>query len=292
MFCKNCAAPIDEKANYCSSCGHAQNTTGKSNAAPKWFKWLLGFVIAAGIAGFFLAANAEDLTDAVYDQLKALKKNKITEAYYSFTSKEFQEATSLEQFKAFLTAYPILTQTKGIRFIDKINSENIGTLEAFLTNADNKEIKAQYRIIKEGDKWKILSISLEDSTPSLKQSTTSNTEKTEHKPLEFSQFVLGTAVDEEGRITQGQTIFNHLLPELYLNLYIANGIKDAQIEVELEHLDTHSKIAPIKTKLTEDGHAILTFVFSPPPTGWPKGNYQVMASTPSGAQNHYDFKIE
>ncbi len=301
MFCQNCAAPIDEKANYCSACGYAlrgqagQKHAGKPHAAPKWFKWLLGLVLFAGVCGFVLAATAEDFTDTVYDQLRALKKNKITEAYYSFTSKEFQAATSLEQFKAFLAAYPILLNTKGIRFIDKTSSEHLGTLEAFLANNEDHEVKAIYRIIREGDKWKILSISLEDgpfSYPSSSPTDASAKDQSEAKPLEFSQFVIGTDVDEEGRVTINQNAFPATAQELYLNLYIVNGTKDAPIEVNLEHLDSHSKIIPIRTKLTTDGHTILTFVFSPPPVGWPKGNYQLSASTPAGAQNHLNFKIE
>lgn len=301
MFCQNCAAPVDEKANYCSVCGYAlrgqtgEKSTKKPHAAPKWFKWLLGIVLFAGICGFVLAATAEDFTDTVYDQLRALKKNKITEAYYSFTSKEFQSATTLEQFKAFLAAYPILLNTKGIRFIDKTSSDHQGTLEAFLTNNEGHEVKAVYRTIKEGDKWKILSISLEDGPfnhPNSLVADASPSNLGDSKPLEFSQFVIGTDVDEEGRVSVNQNSFPAAAQELYLNLYITNGSKDTPVEVNLEHLDSHSKIIPIRTKLTTDGHTILTFVFSPPPVGWPKGNYEVSASTPAGTENHLNFKIE
>jgi hypothetical protein len=411
MICKSCGAQVDDDKKFCPTCGHGMTTSTSQteSSIPRWFKWLLGLVAILCTIGVLLSIGAEDLTDTVEKQLDDLRNNKITEAYYNFTSKEFQEATSLEQFKEFLKSFPALSENQSVRFTERKVDESVGTLEAVLTTKGGTEVKAQYRLVfdKGSSKWKIQSVQFEDlsatqaanqktspeddasvkkvfaeqmekvgkknfsgaynenTSADFKKSTSQkqfeafvNTQpgffnfkdikwddsvtngqvvflkgsmitsedqtipvvyqfvkedgtwKVLHievgskadpiktgqadvsKKMEFSQFVLGTSVDEEGVVRENLDVFPVTTKEIYLNVYVANGVSDAKIEVELEHVESNSKIPAVKTQLKEDGHAILTIVFSPPAEGWPKGNYRINASSSTGAKKSYDFKVE
>ena len=173
MNCKNCNAQIDDNAKFCPSCGHSVAVVPQAShegSIPKWFKWLLGIIALLGAIGLFLVMGSEDITDTVEDQLKAIRENKIPEAYYNFTSKEFQAATPLDKFKEFVKAYPVLSENKSVRFIDRKSDESVGTLDAVILTKEGKEVNVQYRLVldKGNGKWKIQSVKFEDlSSPAV-----------------------------------------------------------------------------------------------------------------------------
>ena len=413
MNCKNCNALVDDNGKFCPTCGHALHDSeqhqNSPRLAPRWFKWLLGILSALVAIGLFLAMGSEDITNVVEDQLKAIRENKLPEAYYNYTTKEFQEATPLDKFKEFVKSYPAFSNNKSIRFTDRKADESLGTLDAVLMTTSGKEIKAQYRLAldKSTGKWKIQSVKFEDvSTPlanlkaaapadelaakkvvgaqlehirkkefqkAYEETTSANFRKSTsrsafdafvntqtgffnykaiewnnavtdgnniilngtmittdgqkvpvafqlenekegwrvlqiqvgtqtnpikdgaaiaQKKLEFSQFMLGTDVDEEGIINKNYESFPKGTKDIFLNIYIVNGTEGAKIKVELEHEESHTKIPSVETDLKEDGNAIVRVVFSPPPDGWPSGNYKINAASSTGAKRTYDFKIE
>jgi len=187
MLCQNCRAEIDAKVNFCPNCGckirgNADLAPFKPNSnsfplearknkevifkrqSPLWFKVIL---IAVALLCFFsilIALMSQDLTDAVSDQLVALREKKITEAYYNFTSREFQKATSLENFHKFVEEYPIFLRNKSVRFIDRSMENDVGKLDAMLMGEQGLEMPVQYRLIDQEGKWKILSIQMENKT--------------------------------------------------------------------------------------------------------------------------------
>lgn len=171
MYCKNCGASLSPNVNYCSNCGHStkENPVQPSdsqklttNKSPLWFKALLCLVAIILGGSILMALISEDLTDTVKDQLKAIRKGQITEAYYDFTSKKFQESTPLELFREFINKYPAFSQNQSVQFNDRNVNNHIGTLETILTTSNNDKIPVEYKLIKENDKWKVLSIRLED----------------------------------------------------------------------------------------------------------------------------------
>lgn len=525
MLCKQCGFNLSNQANFCPSCGNKitdeerqQNSSPKQSA--KWLKILLGILIAGLTLITLLILLSEDMTDIVSEQLKSIKENRLTEAYYDYTSKSFQEATSLDRFREFMNIYPAFAHNKSVRFIDRTTENDSGSLHAMILTEQGVEIPVQYSLVREGDKWKIESIKLEDigsqgasiddgeqaaivapielqlqalqkrevrqgydtlskqysekmpwdqfdsfvkghpiffqyksvnyeaiqrsgdkatvnarlesrkdqvvvsyelvqeegkwkiagmqlqgnesakevdqakkdevfdskpletvikaqmeqirqknfmkayedyTSKDFQKSTTikefegfikDNTSFSENSSVElddisfdnnvatmagilksrdgkvypveydlvqengvwkifhvqvlnpdqrvkkaasdlqFSKFVLGSGLGNDGLVVSSKTTFKTNSGDIYLNLYVDNVKSDTKIQVVFEHVDSHSTIEPVSSRVSEDGNVILTFIFSPPTNGWPKGKYRLSASASTGETGTFDFVVE
>lgn len=128
---------------------------------------IVGLVIASFILFviciFAIALYATSgVTNTVRSQLNALRSGDYVKAY-SYTSKDFQNSTSFDAFKIFIDRHPSLKNNKSSTFtsrkIENSEGEVSGTLEA----TDGTTTPVQYRLIKENDHWKILSIRISPS---------------------------------------------------------------------------------------------------------------------------------
>lgn len=105
----------------------------------------------------YLDKTHPDQPEAVVkSQLEAVKAGKWTEAYYSFSSKEFQASTSLEEFKRYIRAFPEIQKESTISVDSTSDVNNLKDVEIFISNQHSKPIKMEYKLIKEDEKWKIL----------------------------------------------------------------------------------------------------------------------------------------
>lgn len=107
------------------------------------------------------------LTDIAKAQLDALRQGNIAQAY-SYTSAQYQDAISLEQFKKWLADYPELVNNKAVTFdVSGINNSvinnqpdylNSGFLESTVTSNSGEKLHVNYIFIKENGMWKIIGI--------------------------------------------------------------------------------------------------------------------------------------
>lgn len=161
MHCSNCGAPKQPENKFCPNCGIEFNEKQQTNTRKGIWGKLLGFsAIAAILALGLFFYSFEDLTESIQGQLSALRTHEITEAYYDFTSKGFQEATSFEKFKKFISLNPFFLEIISAQFNEKNIKNQIGILKGVLTTANNENIPVEYNVVKEGDKWKINAIYL------------------------------------------------------------------------------------------------------------------------------------
>lgn len=183
MFCSDCGAKVDAGYKYCPNCGTPLDSTTPlssppsgntpqappSNAEPQvikkkpmpfWFKLaaLLAVLALIGVTAGILFT--ESWVDVVDHQLEALRQDDISKAYFAYTSKDFQGTTSLDQFTNFVKAYPVFLNNQSAHFTQRSIDRNIGTLKGHLTSNDHVNTPIEYKLIKEDDKWKILSIRL------------------------------------------------------------------------------------------------------------------------------------
>lgn len=170
MPCPQCGNEVSEKDKYCSSCGAQLSPSAANNGKidqvikkkkmPLWFKILFVLSIAAlmGVTAGILFT--ESLVDVIDNQLKSLRKSNIEDAYYNYTSEEFQKATPLEEFNEFINDYPIFKNNESAHFTQRSLKNNLGILKGNITTLDHTKIPIEYRLIKEHGKWKILSIRL------------------------------------------------------------------------------------------------------------------------------------
>lgn len=133
-------------------------STSQKKAMPGWFKTLAGLSVFALIVVIVAILLTERWVGVVESQLQELKEGDIKQAYYLYTSKDFQRKTPFEKFQTFINAHPILFQNPSARFTTRGLNHNVSTLKGQLTDFNRKPIPIEYRLIKEEGKWKILSI--------------------------------------------------------------------------------------------------------------------------------------
>ena len=127
-----------------------------------WLKMFFGCALVVAFIAIAVSLVASNPAETIEGQLQALRNRHIKEAYYQYTSKSFQDAVSLDHFRQFIDQYPAFTQSKSVRVISNDIENNVGSLEAALLTLHDLEFLVQYRLIKEGGKWKILSIKFEE----------------------------------------------------------------------------------------------------------------------------------
>ncbi|KTC91219.1 DUF4864 domain-containing protein [Fluoribacter dumoffii] len=116
--------------------------------------WFLLFVGTVFTIVLFLTNS---LIYPINNQLKALKTGNIEKAY-SYTSKDFQKATSLGDFNKFLNQYPSLKSNESTFFNIRSIENNLGFVKGTLTAKDGAKTPIEYRLIWENGGWKILNI--------------------------------------------------------------------------------------------------------------------------------------
>lgn len=112
-------------------------------------------VIAIALVFYFTSG----LTGPANEQLSAIKSGKI-ETAYNMTSKAFQQATSMDNFKIFIEQNPILKDYKSVSFTQRNIESGSGYISGTIENADGSQMKIEYQLVKEDDKWKIQAMQL------------------------------------------------------------------------------------------------------------------------------------
>ncbi len=172
MLCSHCGAEVTASYQYCPSCGtkldsstilpdtQPQPAAVKKKSMPIWFKIAAFLAVLALIGVTAGILFTESLVDVVDHQLEDLRKQDISKAYYNYTSKDFRAATSLDQFRNFVEAYPVFFNNQSAHFSQRSMEHNIGTLKGHITSLEHVNTPIEYKLIKDDGKWKILSIRL------------------------------------------------------------------------------------------------------------------------------------
>jgi len=111
-------------------------------------------------------------------------------------------------------------------------------------------------------------------------------------PLAFTRIDIGSRVDLNGTIINPSTQLKSNNENIYVNLFVHNGIIGTKIELLMEHIETHSNIPSIATTLESEGNVQISYVFSAEKSGWPPGHYQLIATTSTGIKQTFTFTME
>lgn len=120
------------------------------------FKVLGGIVIvivAIVVLAFVLTNGVADSADKFFS---LIKENKTKEAYDS-TAKEFQAATTYDQFTAFLSGSSMNKYVSGT-WTSRSVENNQGTLQGSINTSDKGVIPIEIKVVNEDGKWKILNM--------------------------------------------------------------------------------------------------------------------------------------
>jgi hypothetical protein len=148
--------------NFTDDKGHYVEFERRSSSPFMTVVWVLGVVFAAlavmvAVITMIAFYATSGITGAARDQLDAIRANDYAKAY-SYTTNEFQKATSLAQFTAFINAYPALKDNKDSTFTSRSIENGTGTLSGTVEAKDGSVTPIIYQLIKENGMWKIQNI--------------------------------------------------------------------------------------------------------------------------------------
>jgi hypothetical protein len=103
------------------------------------------------------------LTIPIKSQLAALRAGNVEKAY-SYTSKEFRTATSLDDFETFVGHYATLRDNKSSSFPDREVKGDNAIIRGVLYGKDRSTNKVEYLLTKEDGEWRILGIQVEPTS--------------------------------------------------------------------------------------------------------------------------------
>jgi hypothetical protein len=118
----------------------------------------LALMIMGGVGFYFLGESQETITQTARGQLNALKRGNISKAYYLYTSDNYQEKNSLEQFRKWVNDHPILTNNDTAKFFDENILSDYAILSGELRNSQGNSVPLIYKMINEYGDWKIDSL--------------------------------------------------------------------------------------------------------------------------------------
>lgn len=104
--------------------------------------------------------NPNPLLTIIEEQLTALRAGNISKAYTEYTSSEFKKITTIDQFKRFVGNFSVLSQNKSFQFNSVNFEKSIATFEGTLISKEGDSLQAEYDLVQEQGKWKILGIQL------------------------------------------------------------------------------------------------------------------------------------
>lgn len=283
----------------------------------QWKIWAMSVISEFTAETQALLKDTNAMIEPVRAQLEKVKEGETSKAYYQFTSKEFRDRTSLDQFKEVVTNFPPLLNWQEIEFKDPIVVDKTTALVEVILHSEGEDAGLEFTLGIENDKWKVWAVRVTDrSAPKYTQQPTVPTTPIPETPrtpipepprnipavenegnssvtsFRFAKVEVGTGLDLKGNVVNPSDDIKSPFGDLYVNLYVQNGVKRAKVEMFLEHEESHSALPKVSTTLQQDGDSKLSFSFSPPPQGWPKGKYRIVATSTTGDSREFKFKIE
>lgn len=240
--------------------------------------------------GGYQGYQSREILHVIKSFLESLRQKDYGKAFSEYVSEGFKRSFSIEKFTDFFKEHPEFGQSQSSQFDKLIFTNQLATFTGSLSLGNSKEIPVQFDLIPEEGKWKITHFYALPAANISEAKETLSAGLTPSGAMEFSKAIFGTRVDATGNILDPIDHFNPNSEDIYVQLFVKNGLKGDILTLMLRHLESDSHIPPLKAQLVENGDDILSFIFSPPPKGWPKGSYQLQVSSPE-TSNTFTFQV-
>jgi hypothetical protein len=119
------------------------------------------------------------LKDPIEKQLVAIRAEDVATAY-SYTTKNFQKNTSLEDFTKFINEYSGLRNNESISYDNRSIDNGVGTVNAQLKSRSGSDTPVFYKLLKVNDQWRIETIVI-NPAQNAPATTSANTKSTPEK---------------------------------------------------------------------------------------------------------------
>lgn len=257
-------------------------------------KILIGVVVFIIVIVVVALVATQGISDVAKGQLEALKKEDYIKAY-AYTSIDFQKATSLEEFKKFVAAYPSLRNNESSSFTNREIQNNEGTLQGTLTSRDGATTPVEYKFVKEKGEWRILSIKLKTTGAKVTEEEATPTKEVQSETKgegKIFKVMANDKVNSRGVVDENKESFNPTTEEISVSVYIEGAKKGTKASAEMEYLESGATVGPATNVLSNDGDLISNFSFTKPTKGWPKGNYKLKAFLSNGDSKEIEFAVK
>lgn len=104
------------------------------------------------------ALKAQEALDVIQGQLQALRDHDIDKAYFAFTSQDFRNSTSRDEFQRFIFGNDVLGKNLRSDFRDPVFQDNIIIIQGVFVSIDDHKNIIEYALSLENGQWKILGI--------------------------------------------------------------------------------------------------------------------------------------
>jgi pSer/pThr/pTyr-binding forkhead associated (FHA) protein len=123
-------------------------------------------VAVLAVGGFFvgLRAMTGPAAELVQQHLESLRRGDHAAAWAQL-SPSLQAELTLETFEALVAAHPTLGSNSAATLTDRSWSNSVVTLRYTLTATTGEQERISYRLVKEGDAWRIVSIQIAEPEP-------------------------------------------------------------------------------------------------------------------------------
>jgi hypothetical protein len=254
-------------------------------------KIILGAVAFLVIIIFIGFSATQGITDVANLQLKALRSDDLVKAY-AYTSREFQSATSLDDFKQFIAGYPSLRNNKDASFTDRQVENNMGKLKGTLNSRDGSVTPVEYTLVKENGEWKILNMKLNPVGAGIMQTDTLSNTGNNQSAGRINDVKLNDQTDSRGIVTNHKDKYFVNTAEIFVSAYIGNAVSGGSVTAELVHQASGSKVGPVSNPIQGNGEIASNFSFMKPTKGWPQGTYKVTITLSTGESKFVTFEVK
>ncbi len=164
MNCEHCGAEIVGESKFCPQCGSGRGVESPEASKTKtkkrrWWLWLLWGAALVVFGLFWIKEVVPVPLDTVVEQLTLVREGKLTEAYYDYTTKDFQASTTLEQFKAFIKENDVFKDVKTFLQEEEEGDAPLDVVKGYIISETGASLEVQYRFVFEDGIWKIKSFS-------------------------------------------------------------------------------------------------------------------------------------
>lgn len=105
-------------------------------------------------------ANKEELIKIISNFLEKVRMDKLEDAYNNFTSKQFRNDSSLNDFTAIVKSNIVLSKNKIFQYQSFYVEDEIATFQGDLVATDGTNVPAEFDFVQEDNSWKIMGLQL------------------------------------------------------------------------------------------------------------------------------------
>lgn len=250
---------------------------------------LIGVLVAGVI--FLAFALSSGAVEAMEEHLDLLKQGQIERAYDG-TSSEFRSVTSLEDYRAFVAAYPALSAVESSSFAERSVENDVATLGGTIVDPAGRKSTIRARLTKEGDDWKVMAVEVSEGDGGFVTDVAEGSAVWSARGREASSvegIVIGTGRDAGGRLLRPGEVLPRGFSELSADFQLRNYAAGERAQVWVERGE--DRTSPLELVVDGVGSSAIAFDMPVGEGGLPPGSYTLVVLLGEARRFTQDFEV-